>query len=80
MPNTCKCCGGAAGIDFYTHPYTDSKGTDGVPWGDVASCLCATCSAATATMTRVSEFNDYKADLALKASVGEGEHELKLMD
>jgi hypothetical protein len=31
-------------------------------------------------MTRVSDFNDYKADLALKASVGEGEHELKLMD
>ena len=74
----CKCCGNPAGTDFYIHPYTGKRGTDGIPWGDAASCLCGTCSTATAIMTTVSEFNDYKADSEMKEVDEEGEMELIL--
>jgi len=74
----CKCCGNPAGTGFYVHPYTGKTGTDGIPWDDAASCLCDKCSAATATMTTVREFNEYKADDEMKEVDQEGEMTLGL--
>lgn len=64
--NLCKCCGMPAGTQFYTHPYTNKPGADGIGWGEAASCLCDLCSAATVNMKNLSEFVTYKRDWELK--------------
>ena len=50
---------------FFTHPYTNKPGADGIGWGEAASCLCEKCSAATVNMTNLKEFIAYKRDTEL---------------
>lgn len=56
--NPCQCCGKSAGVDYYSHPLTDSEG-----WSDTALVLCKKCAAATSEFLKVSEFLEYRKKL-----------------
>lgn len=56
----CHGCGKRAGEDYCSHPLTDSVGTDGESWNDVALVLCGACAEATAEMKTVAEFTAYQ--------------------
>lgn len=53
--NPCMCCGKSAGIDFFSHPLTDTGG-----WDDMALVLCNKCFSATQDMTDPNQFESYK--------------------
>jgi len=75
----CDCCGMPAGTMFYTHPYSNKLGPDGVEWGNAARCLCQKCSAATVTMTCLKEYLDYKRNSQLKEFDDDAVQELEVM-
>jgi len=75
----CDCCGLPAGTLFYTHPFTNINGPDGVNWGTAAHCLCQKCSGATVTMTCLNEFLAYKNDSELKEYDEGAVQELEVM-
>lgn len=57
--NPCQGCGKSAGIEYFSHPLTDSEGSDGESWHDAAICLCKLCAKKTASMTTVQQFLDF---------------------
>lgn len=63
--NPCYACGRSAGINYFSHPLTDT-----VPWYDLALVLCKRCANLTDHMTEVEDFLKYKeqfGDAAYKA-------------
>jgi len=56
--NPCQCCGKSAGVDYFSHPLTDSKG-----WGCNALVLCEKCAGATQEFQNYSEFIAYRKKL-----------------
>lgn len=56
--NPCFACEKSAGIDYYSHPLTDTG-----DWNDLAICLCKQCFEATQDMTDPIEFLSYKGAL-----------------
>lgn len=53
--NPCQACGKSAGVEYYSHPLTDTGG-----WDDIAICLCKRCAKETYDMEDVSEFLEYQ--------------------
>lgn len=53
--NPCYACGKSAGVDFSSHPLTDTG-----EWGDVALCLCHKCWTATSEFKNPEDFLKYK--------------------
>lgn len=62
LVNPCYCCGKSAGVDYFSHPLTDSG-----DWSDIALCLCKRCADATQKMTEVREFEEYKKQFGNKS-------------
>lgn len=63
--NPCYACGKSAGVDYSSHPLTDTGG-----WGDIALCLCQKCWDATSELADPKDFLEYKkqfGDAAEKA-------------
>jgi len=59
--NPCYLCGKSAGVDYNSHHLTDSDGSDGIPFDDVALCICDRCEVATRTITTKSGIIDFAA-------------------
>lgn len=53
--NPCQGCGKSAGMDYFSHPLTDT----GDDWHDNAICLCKKCADATYDFTNVKQFFEY---------------------
>jgi hypothetical protein len=53
--NPCYACDKSAGVNYNSHPLTDTG-----DWNDLALCLCLKCWNATKDMVDVSEFLRYK--------------------
>ena len=53
--NPCQICGKSAGINYFSHPLTDTG-----DWHDHGICLCKKCADATNHITDVNEFNRLK--------------------
>jgi len=53
--NPCYACGRSAGVNYFSHPLTDTG-----DWGDTALVLCARCSDLTQELTNVEDFLKYK--------------------
>ena len=51
--NPCYACGKSAGVEYFSHPLTDTNG-----WHDAALCLCKKYTDATQEMTKV--FYEYR--------------------
>ena len=62
--NPCYLCGRSAGEGYNSHPLTDCVGSDGVPFDDIALCLCDRCAAATQNMTTTTEISRYADQLS----------------
>lgn len=63
--NPCYCCGKSAGVDYFSHPLTDTG-----DWNDIGLVLCKRCADKTCDITDLEEFKRYKAqfgDAAQKA-------------
>lgn len=58
--NPCYACGKSAGVNYFSHPLTDSLSPSGRGWHDTALCLCKKCAIATEDMLEPSEFEEYK--------------------
>jgi hypothetical protein len=52
--NPCYACGKSSGVEYFSHPLTDTKN-----WHDAALCLCRKCAKATDHMTDVNEFYEF---------------------
>lgn len=52
--NPCQGCGKSAGVDYYSHPLTDTG-----EWNDAAICLCKKCADATYDFTDFKQFYAY---------------------
>lgn len=71
----CDCCRQPTGAVCYTHPFTNSRGSDGTEWGEAGRCLCWKCSHETATMTDVHDYYAYKLWLASEGKPADQEIE-----
>lgn len=49
--NPCYCCGKSAGVNYNSHPLTDTG-----DWADIALCLCLKCYDRTKELTDVQDF------------------------
>jgi hypothetical protein len=59
--NPCYGCGKSAGVNYFSHPSTDTISPKGIGWGDLGLCLCPKCAEATNDMVEPVEFATYAA-------------------
>jgi len=57
--NPCYVCGRSAGVDYLSHPLTDTLDVEGVGFGDLGLCLCPRCEKATREITTVRAFLEH---------------------
>jgi hypothetical protein len=65
--NPCYACGKSAGVNYFSHPLTDSVSPSGKGWHDTAICLCKRCADATQEMLEPDEFLKYAAQFGNSA-------------